>query len=674
MLTDLDDSVYVDALLEVFEHFDLEDLGTDELAAVRGAYGFAEIHSWRKQAEAVQHPAFTAFDTDEVLNRVWIGIDDEDSLDSVELALTEAGIPIEAFQMSVTQIPSQQLTVPEVDVKRGLSKSHPAPGEPFDQYERPLVSGLLTSGASLGPIVRRDGQRVALMSGSLGTRGAVDSISFHQPVPVEETTWVGSEFEDPSYTALPGCPSGKLCRFSEAVLAHVGFNTTSRRGRIKNSYSPAALPSVGVAQAGASPLAGALVRISGGGSGKVIGHAKRTSTTFEITPNLTLLDQFWTSHATLPGDSGAPAWRLLSTGKVLVGMQSGLTTEHIPGTVGGYEWRTVFSSVAGLQADLGAMEFEHVDDPPLLAIVNPKDNDSIGDGNIFQVSFQAIVSDYEDGSDCNGCQVDWTSSVDGFLGTSVVSAGIASLDTTIYWPGVRQITATAKDASGVLSSTDTITVYTGNVPPQIWILEPQDGAQLTSGMPAVFSAGSFDTESFSGLACSGLLWSSSQPGDPSGFGCSTTLTFTSPGQRTITVSGADPNGAPAQAQVTVNVSDAAANGPLQVTHLQPLGSPLLQREQVHNLSAIAVDPDAAGAIQFEWLLKGSYLIGGSNGQVSLGSQQANSGSAATISWLPSNFVAPACGGVVLELEVVATTANNETDSASQQITVSGPLC
>jgi|GEM_PF-486573 len=655
VLTDTDPSIHIAAVEAVIEVFGYDRFGTDEFDAVEGRFGFEDIHDARVLARgALSHPDVVSVDTDEVRNRARIGISDANSREAVENLLEQLGVWLDMAIVEEVE--------PTVDYQAG-----------FNLWERPLVGGIGGDVCTAGPVVNRSGVRGMLTnSHCTAMQGVVDSFNFHQPAAnfMGINTLVGIEqFESALSTSAnnPDCPSGEICRFADAVFVNVGFTTTTRRGLIKNSYSPASYPSRFVQDVETAPLCGDQVRKSGGVTGRTEGEIIHTCVDVQSsTSGIMNLCSFQASATSTNGDSGSPVYRtdyFGPNGAQLYGMLWGGGPSHI-----------TFSPISGITAHLGNMNFLAVDEPPIVTILNPADKNTIGTGSSFPITLTAAVSDFEDGLDCNGCQVSWKSTLDGFLGTVPVVGGAASLNVELFGPGTRTLTVTAQDSTGHKSE-DQITVYTGNSAPTVWVVEPANGAQIPVGAGVTFVAGSSDPESLGGpLGCGSLAWTSNVPGDPVAIDCAPTLTFTTLGPRQITLLGIDSHGDTHTATITVDVVPVGSIADPYVTMVEPTFNPLLAREKFHSLTGYATDPDGKSPILYEWVLKGQGLIGAVNGELTIGVATGNNGVPNTLTWKPSNYVIEACGGIVLDLELRATDPDNEQASLTRQITVSGPLC
>lgn len=653
VLTKNEPEIYHDAVAALVDVFGYERFNTEEFRVEEGRYGFGELHNYRLAAlELFSNSWISAMDTHEVSNRLWIGLTSWDGREEIETELERAGIPREVVVLE--------------EVGKFLDHQ-----TGFNLFERPVVGGIGGAGCTAGPIVNRGGARGLLTNSHCSpTPGVVDFAQFHQNTNSGSSTLVGIEILDaPLFTNAQdsACPSGETCRWADALFASSGFITGTRRGAIKNSYSPASYPNRFVQAIELAPLCGDQVRKSGATTGRTEGDVINTCCDIKsATSGLVNLCSHRISALSLPGDSGSPVYHTDYFGPVgaqLFGM-----------LWGGNGTTSAFSPLSGILAQLGSMDFLSVQEPPVLTILNPLDNSSIGTGSSFPITLMASVNDLEDGFACPGCQVTWTSSVDGFLGTAFVVGGTAILSAELFGPGSRVLTATAEDSNGA-KSVDSVTVYTGNSAPSVWIDEPQAPAQVPLGVGVTFSGSSSDPESFGApLGCGSLLWTSSVAGDPAAIDCSTVFTFNTLGWRKITLTGFDSQMAPAYAHIWVEVVPMAQTGAPIISMVQPQVNQLLDRQSFHSLQGYATDPDGKSPIQYEWVLKGPGLIGGTNGEVTIGATSGANGVSTLLQWKPSDYVIESCGGIFLDLELRATDADNEQAVLPRQLTVSGPLC
>lgn len=135
--------------------------------------------------------------------------------------------------------------------------------------------------------------------------------------------------------------------------------------------------------------------------------------------------------------------------------------------------------------------------------------------------------------------------------------------------------------------------------PQATITQPAPSATVYRGVPVQLSGFAREGTPSLDLPCERLSWRSSASGDYPGPGCSTSLTFTSNGPRTLTLRAIGRQGAIAEASVNVNVLDPPPNLPpvIDEMHIKDAGGNEIgdgQRVETMkplNLSVAAHDPE-----------------------------------------------------------------------------------
>lgn len=152
-------------------------------------------------------------------------------------------------------------------------------------------------------------------------------------------------------------------------------------------------------------------------------------------------------------------------------------------------------------------------------------------------------------------------------------------------------------------------------------------------------------------------------------GCSPQVTFAAPGERTITLTGIDGHGASKSTSVVVNVVQ-PLTGPPSISITQPYDGALLPRDTYSTLEATVDDPDNGGPITYEWVLHSPNAAQ----PIVLGTGQVQDGGQANVSWLPATHVSSGCGPLSVTLELKATDAQNESDTASVAVSVNRPPC
>jgi serine protease len=210
---------------------------------------------------------------------------------------------------------------------------------------------------------------------------------------------------------------------------------------------------------------------------------------------------------------------------------------------------------------------------------------------------EARVEDLEDGQTC--CTITWTSNKDGLLGTT--AAGFSQLDHAFTTEGVRTITATATDSSG-LSSTQSFDLGVINSPPLVSVSSPSDTLVVYQNSIYPFQAIAIDiNEPNEQLACSGIVWKSSLATDnfPK-TGCEPTVSFSSVGTRTLTIQATDPQGRTGEETVTINVQPEPINPPPnKVTISSPKANVDPGSAGIVTLAGSAEDPKG-DPVTLEW--------------------------------------------------------------------------
>ncbi|HHS50798.1 MAG TPA: hypothetical protein ENN07_06750 [candidate division Zixibacteria bacterium] len=180
--------------------------------------------------------------------------------------------------------------------------------------------------------------------------------------------------------------------------------------------------------------------------------------------------------------------------------------------------------------------------PPYVRILSPESNSEFQ--NTLLVAFLGHAEDFEDGL-LTGESLEWTSSIDGFLGYGTSIERELSV-------GTHTITFTATDSDG-LSSSDEITIEVIlNTPPDVWIILPRDGDTLSMIGLNIFIGGATDAEDLV-IPADNLVWTSSRSGEI-GRGFFFQLMFMMPGRHEIVLTATDSGGLSAADTIEVFVS------------------------------------------------------------------------------------------------------------------------
>jgi myo-inositol-hexaphosphate 3-phosphohydrolase len=240
--------------------------------------------------------------------------------------------------------------------------------------------------------------------------------------------------------------------------------------------------------------------------------------------------------------------------------------------------------------------------PPSVAITAPATGTGIAPGD--PLSLEATASDAEDGplEDV----IEWTSSLDGALGTGgVVVASLTS--------GTHTLTASVVDADGARASA-AVTVI-ANAAPQMVIVAPASGRVLEPRASLGLLGTASDAED--GDLTASIDWTSDRDGALGSGGSVTTTALVSSGVHQITARVTDAGGKSASAQVTVVVNatpTVAVTAPASGTEYEP-GAGIVFMATANDVE----DGDLAAAIQWTSDLDGTLGTGGTLSVATLGS-------------------------------------------------------
>lgn len=197
-----------------------------------GRYGFAELESWHELLLPVvaDLPGWTSLDVQEKVNRLQVGVMDDQTRDAIEKSLPELGIPLEAVEF----IPGY---------RDELLDACDNPPDDLTDCRRPLLGGFKIEGATavggtsvgsctLGFLARRNGiQGMVTASHCTERYLEPDGTVVHQPGVSKR---IGVEVVDPSpFTGIGGvCPIGSQCRWADAAWIQLDSTVAANQGWI----------------------------------------------------------------------------------------------------------------------------------------------------------------------------------------------------------------------------------------------------------------------------------------------------------------------------------------------------------------------------------------------------------------------------------------------------------
>jgi hypothetical protein len=298
-----------------------------------------------------------------VCNCVTIAISNAESRDLIEEFVAQSGVPRSAVNLIKTPE-----VIPAVSL---LDKFRPVTGGIAVTVDMFYFLGFGPS-CTLTAIAHRAGQKGFIVnSHCTATQGGVEGTRYSQEgtqgqIGFPITTPIATEAVDPTWTARPGCPSGRICRRSDSAFAVLD---PPAGGSLREIALPSTLCTttpcglnllnasdrlsiVGLAGA---PVVGDVRNKIGRTTGHTGGRVNRTCVTVNAIQrtifdpsNFTAICQNFAGAAFARGDSGSPVFSLLGGNRaVLAGTAWGF------GGVGSF----IFSAIADVESELGSLSF-----------------------------------------------------------------------------------------------------------------------------------------------------------------------------------------------------------------------------------------------------------------------------------------------------------------------------
>ena len=173
-----------------------------------GQYGWQQLQRWQ---DAATDGAFSVngtvyVDNDETTNRVRVGVENIGTAGQVRAAAARLGVPDDAVIVDqvepIVQVASLQTFVFR-PVQAGVQINFP---------------GFLCS-VGFNATTPAGEQSFITASNCTSKQGGVEDTPYYQPLQSTDGTVIAREVSDPVYTKGPGCPGGKVCRYSDASRA-----------------------------------------------------------------------------------------------------------------------------------------------------------------------------------------------------------------------------------------------------------------------------------------------------------------------------------------------------------------------------------------------------------------------------------------------------------------------
>jgi hypothetical protein len=300
-----------------------QGIGAGRLKVLKGDYDWSQLESWfaGASAEALTVPGAVFVDADEASNRIRIGVE-RGAGGRVRAALARLGMPDAAV------IVEERAPVTFAIGQGPKPKAKPGGGASLQGTVRPIIGGvqinfpgfLCTLGFNVsGAFVTN--------SHCTNTQGGTEGTPYWQPTRSASPTQVATEAADPQYVSnLQGCPSGRVCRRSDASRATYGTGFSQFTvGRIAKTNRPGRSVTITGSfriTAEGSAVVGNVVNKVGRTTGWSQGGVTNTCVNTNVSgTNITQLCQTFVSATVGSGDSGSPVFAIVSGDDVrLVGI------------------------------------------------------------------------------------------------------------------------------------------------------------------------------------------------------------------------------------------------------------------------------------------------------------------------------------------------------------------
>jgi hypothetical protein len=299
-----------------------QGFGADRLKVLKGDYDWSQLEAWwaGASAEALAVPGAIFVDADEASNRVRIGVE-RGAAGRVRGALAKLRMPDAAV------ILEEREPVTFAVAQGPKPRAKPGSGPSLQGPVRPIIGGvqinfpgfLCTLGFNVsGGFVTN--------SHCTTEQGGTEATPYWQPTRSVSPDQIATEAADPAYvTNLAGCPSGRVCRRSDASRAAYANGVSFTPGRIARTDRPGrSLTITGefrvTGEGGA--VVGNVVNKIGRTTGWSQGSVSATCVNTNVSgTNVTQLCQTFVSATVGSGDSGSPVFQIISGDDVrLVGL------------------------------------------------------------------------------------------------------------------------------------------------------------------------------------------------------------------------------------------------------------------------------------------------------------------------------------------------------------------
>lgn len=197
------------------------------IRVLQGRYGYDDLERWFQALsyEAFDQGGVVFVDLDEAANRVLVGIERGASHANIRSLAARLGVPAEA------------LVTRDVDPIQYAAT--------LQDQVRPVVAGVQIHFGnflcSIGFNAVSGGQNsFVTASHCTNKQGGTEGTQYFQSLSSQANSFIGTEVDDPVYrrNLAPGCPKGRVCRFSDASRAAYAAGVSFTLGGIAQTSGP----------------------------------------------------------------------------------------------------------------------------------------------------------------------------------------------------------------------------------------------------------------------------------------------------------------------------------------------------------------------------------------------------------------------------------------------------
>ena len=322
-----------------------------ELRLIPATYSLIQLHKWYNDMQdvAFANPHVVMTDLDEGQNRIEIGVDNLDAEQALRASVISLGIPDKALVISLRERP----------ILASHDLQDRASGDTMEGGYQINKGAGNTGACTFGFNTERSGEAGFITNGhctqSGDYDGGVDNTDFYQPSSDVNSTAIGTETIDPTFSSsLSGCPSGKVCRYSDSAFIRFASGVSYNQGKIAKTTSAGSIDvdhnaKFRIVAERSTLTQGEVIEKVGRTTGWTGGRVTDICMNVMLAANRMLLFQAMATVHAESGDSGAPVFAVTDSPAVrdvdLLGTMWGGTTST-PVEI----W---FSPVGGIYRDLG---------------------------------------------------------------------------------------------------------------------------------------------------------------------------------------------------------------------------------------------------------------------------------------------------------------------------------